>query len=187
MNKIILDTETTGMLKPSVNGLLAQPHMIEIFCCKIDDEFNLIDEFYSLIKPPIPIPKLITKITGIDDEMVKDAPSFIKIYLSLAEFFQDTDVMVAHNLSFDRDIVANELKRIDKLLNFPWPIHHYCTVEESIHIKGYRLKLAQLHKMATGNMPVGMHRAKDDVYTLIKCYHWLLEREGWTIFDEDED
>ena len=178
MNKIVFDTETTGLLKPNLNELSAQPYITEIYCCKIDNDFKIIDEFESLVKPPIPISAEITKITGITDEKLKDAPSFIEIYDLLAEFFLDTYTLVAHNLPFDRDMVANELRRIDKLLQFTWPPIHYCTVEKSMYIKGHRLTLGNLHKLATGNMPEKAHRAKDDVFSLIRCYHWLLEKEG---------
>ena len=173
--KIVFDTETTGLLNPELADINQQPHIIEICCMKIDDEYNLIDEVSTFVKPPIPIPDKITKITGINDEMVKDAPSFREVYETLKDFFIGVDEMIAHNLSFDRSMVANELLRIDKLLHFPWPYIHTCTVEKSMGIEQRRINLNTLHKYATGKDIVGAHRAKDDVKALVRSYFWLME------------
>jgi len=82
--------------------------------------------------------------------------------------------MIAHNLSFDRSMIANELLRIDKLLQFPWPIKHTCTVEKSIHIEQRRMSLTRLHEHLLGT-GFNAHRAKDDVHALVRCYHAMSE------------
>ena len=173
--KILFDTETTGLVGPSTLKLSQQPYITEIFCCKIDDNYELIEEFGSLVKPPIPIPELITKITGITDDTLKDAPSFSDIYPDLVKFFFGVDEIIAHNLTFDRDMLKHELMRMDKLLQFPWPPKHTCAVEKSYHIEGHRLSLAKLHTKVCGAPHTGGHRAKEDVYALVRCYHWLCE------------
>ena len=70
---------------------------------------------------------------------------------------------------------------MDKLINFPWPKNHICTVEHSLHIKGYRLKLAQLHQELLGKGFENAHRAKNDVYALVRCFHALVERGDITL------
>lgn len=173
--RILFDTETSGLLKTSANDINEQPYIIEIYCAKIDEEYNLVDEFESFVKPPIQIDKEITKITGITPEMLEDAPNFRAIYKDLALFFEGTHEMIAHNLPFDRSMVANELIRINKLINFPWPIKHTCTVEKSMGIEQRRLNLTTLHEYATGKPLANAHRAKDDVFGLVRAYHWLME------------
>ena len=177
MITILFDTETTGLLNPSANALDVQPEIIEIYVIKLDNEFNIIGEFESFLKPKYPISEKITEITGITNEMVADAPKFASIYFDLAKMFVGVDRMVGHNLAFDRSMVANELLRIDKLLYFPWPMDHYCTVQKSMGIEQRRLTLDKLHRIATGKGMQKQHRAKDDVYALVRCYHYLIERK----------
>jgi len=175
--RLLFDTETTGLLKSDVNDINEQPYIIEFYACKIDDDYNLIDEYETFIKPPIPITPQITKITGISEEMVKDAPDFKAAYPEIAKFFFGVDEMIAHNLPFDRSMIANELIRINKLINFPWPIKHTCTVEMSMGIEQRRLNLTSLHQHATGKPLKDAHRARNDVFGLVRCYHWLMEQK----------
>lgn len=175
MSIIIFDTETTGLIKPEINSLKEQPYITEIHCTKLNDNLDIIDEFDSLLKPGIPIPKFLEDKIGITNEMVKDAKSFADIYLPLAEFFQGATRVVAHNLPFDRSMLANELMRIEKVLQFPWPIEHICTVEKSMYLEQRRINLTKLHTYATGKEFDGAHRAINDVHALVLCYKWLVE------------
>lgn len=169
------DTETTGLLRPELSELHLQPSLIEIYVCKFDEDFKVYDEFESYVKPLLPIPEVITKITGIDDSMVKHAPSFIEIYDDLCDFFLGEETIFGHNASFDIDIVANELRRVDKLLHFPWPKNHLCTVELSQPINNKRMKLGDLYKLITGKEIQNAHRAKGDVLAMVECLPWLKE------------
>ena len=175
MNIILFDTETTGLLKPEPASLNQQPYITEFYGCKVNEEFQLLEELESFVKPPIPIPEEVIRISKITDEMVKNAPIFPEFYAELARFFTGVDLVVAHNLPFDLGILNNELRRINKTLKFPWPRHHACTVEKSMHLRGHRLKLAQLHEIALGKSFKDAHRAKQDVHALVRCFHWLTE------------
>ena len=175
MNIIIFDTETTGLLQPELTTLNKQPYITEIYACKINEEFKMLGEIESYLKPPIPIPQEVIKISGITDEHVEGAPIFPFFYKDLAKFFTGVDVLVAHNLSFDVGILTNELKRIDKVTKFPWPRHQICTVERTMHLKGHRMKLAQLHEYLLGKTFKDAHRAKQDVHALVRCFHKLTE------------
>ena len=62
---VVIDTETTGLSPFS--------YILEIGAVKLSGD-RIIDTFSTLIRPPIPIPKDVTKIHGINDHMVKDAP-----------------------------------------------------------------------------------------------------------------
>ena len=107
--------------------------------------------------------------------MVAKAKSFREHYLQIADFFFGVHRMVAHNLSYDRNMLLFELARIDKQLNFPWPIQHVCTVEKSIHIQQRRLKLATLHEELLGEEFKDAHRAKNDVHALFLCYQRMVD------------
>ena len=172
--KIILDTETTGLNKPEGNDLSVQPHMIEIYAMQVKDDGTLVRELDTLIKPPIPIPLELTKhVHGISDFDVKDAPAFVDIYKQLINVFFGSHTAVAHNLSFDLKIIINELKRIGKEYAFPYPPINFCTVEQSMHLKGYRLKNSELYMLATGKEMENAHRAKPDVLALYESYKFL--------------
>lgn len=178
VNKLLLtvfDTETTGLLKPNATNVNEQPEIIELYAVQINQDFNIVNEFNTFIKPKGEISELITKITGITEDMVKDAPRFASVYKKIGKVFEGSSCLVAHNASFDVSMVANELVRIGKILHFPWPMHHICTVERSMSLRGHRLKLSDLHKMATGKEFEGAHRAKVDVHATVRCLHWLVE------------
>lgn len=170
---LVFDTETTGLLKPAAVPLAQQPYITEIFAYILDEDLKPIGEFETFLKPPVPIPDECVKITGITNEMVKDAPTFADIYDELVEFCMGVRTMVAHNLTFDRGMLRNELRRIGRELNFPWPPVHHCTVELSMHLEGKRLNLGKLYKKATGKEIEGAHRARNDVDALVECYRWL--------------
>ncbi len=89
---IALDTETTG-LSPVYNEL------IEVSAIKYKGKEKL-NRFSTLIKPKKEIPYRITQITGITNEMVKNAPTIEMVMPNLIEFIQEYPI-VAHNASFD--------------------------------------------------------------------------------------
>jgi len=180
MITIIFDTETTGLLKPDANSLKMQPSIIEIFCQKVNEtpDGGVIPtgSFHSLLKPPFPLTAEITRITGITDEDLENAPSFSEIYEDLAAFFLGSEKLVAHNATFDTSMLANELLRIKKVIQFPWPREHVCTVEKSLHVEQRRLNLQKLHEHLFGLGFKDAHRAESDVKALVKCYSKMKQK-----------
>ena len=174
-NIVVIDLETTGLLEPLGTDLRLQPHITEVYAAQIDPETDeIIKEVDSLVKPPIPIPSHITKITGINDDMVKHSPSFVEVYKEVIEVFFGSWEMVAANLSFDQGVLINELKRIGKEHHFPYPPSKFCVIEQSMHLKGHRLKNSELYTMATGKILEGAHRAKADALEgTYEVYKWL--------------
>jgi len=174
------DTETTGLLQPEANELRNQPYITEIYLVKLElnkrnGEFTFIDELETFVRPPIPISEEITKITGITDAMLMDAPSFAQIYPKLCEFFLGETTFVAHNCSFDTGMLWCELARLEKEFKFPWPSDQQCTVELSMPLENKRLSLAKLHEKAFGAPHENAHRAKNDVMAMVRCYSWLVQ------------
>ncbi len=89
---IVLDLETTG-LDPTFDEI------IEIAAVKYSNG-EKISEFTTLIKPEEKIDSYITQLTGITNEMVKDAPKIEKILPDLMQFLGDS-IVIAHNANFD--------------------------------------------------------------------------------------
>jgi len=178
MNKkiyVALDTETTGLLKPDLTAIEFQPFMTELCMIKFDKNFEVIGKYNSLFKIPIPVPEIITKITGITDEALEDQPTFSEELKKISNFMTGANHVIGHNVNFDLDVLKFELRRIRKEHYFPWPINRNCTVEISFPIENKRMKLGNLYKMATGKNHDGAHRAEADVLATVECFVWLKE------------
>ena len=104
---ISFDFETTG-LNPE------KDRITEISACKfVNGEFS--KEFTSLINPEIPIPKNITALTGITNQMVKDAPLISDILPDLLDFIDNTP-LVGQNVDFDYQFLINNIAAADLIL-----------------------------------------------------------------------
>ena len=172
---IIFDTETTGLPAPSATPLDKQPHIIEFAAVKLDDK-TLVQkgELEFMSNPGMSLSDQIVKITGITDAMLKDKPPFGSFIPKLQDFFLGETVLVAHSCEFDCTLLEIALKRFGKAFMFPWPKQRLCTVELTTHIKGHRLKLADLYELATkGGKFKDAHRAINDVKALAECVRWM--------------
>ena len=177
---ILIDTETDGLLGPTALPLEQQPKIIQVALLVLDatkKKMPRIHEWNTFVNPGRPIPLEVTKITGITNAMVKDAPSFAKIYPALIQFFCGQKEMVAHNLPFDRGVLAGELQRIGKLLQFPWPPVHICTAETTEHIQGKYMRQEALYEHCTGRPANQTHRANDDVAQLEEIVRWCRQEK----------
>ena len=72
---------------------------------------RIIDEFQTLINPGVPLPRFISALTGITDEMLAGAPRFADIVGAWLEFSGEA-VLVAHNATFDLALLNQEIARI---------------------------------------------------------------------------
>lgn len=171
-----VDVETTGLVNAKGSDPITQPYITEYFALKVDTRTGSYQEFESYIKPPIPIPKHIEKLIGITNDMVRNAPTFLEFHKEIIKSCFCAHTLVAHNLPFDLECIRLELARIGKEHQFPYPPIHFCTVEQSMHIKGHRLKNSELYKLATGKEIEGAHKARNDVWATYTSYKWLMER-----------
>jgi DNA polymerase-3 subunit alpha (Gram-positive type) len=172
---IIFDTETTGLVEPASVPLDRQPEIIEFAAVRLD--INTLEEqsyISFLVKPKrLPLPEKIVGITGITDDMLKDARSFARHLPTIEMFFLGVPICVAHNCKFDIDMLRLELMRLDRVCKFPWPPQQLCTVEENMDITGRRMRLIDLYEHAIGAKPTTSHRALDDVRTLAEVVRWM--------------
>jgi DNA polymerase-3 subunit epsilon len=97
----IVDIETTGGYA-SANGI------IEI-SIKIFDGERIVEEFETLVNPNQNIPRYIQAFTGINNEMVQDAPVFEEIAEKVYTYLQG-NVFVAHNVNFDYSFIKSHLE-----------------------------------------------------------------------------
>lgn len=158
---VAIDVETTG-LSPMENEL------IEVSAIKYEGA-KKIDSFTTLIKPKMPIPYYITKITGISNQMVKSAPEVEKIIPELIKFIGQHPI-VAHNAMFDYKFIQNysdnsfsqneviDTVKIGKQLYPQLPNHKLGTVAKHM-----------------GITEDGFHRAEFDCECCAKIYMNYLE------------
>jgi DNA polymerase III subunit alpha, Gram-positive type len=106
----VIDIETTGLSKNN--------HRItEIAAAKVR-KGKIVDSYQTLINPQTKIPSFITKLTGINNEMVGCAPIIKEVLPSFVNFL-GKDVFVAHNATFDFGFLEHNLKHYHRheLLN----------------------------------------------------------------------
>jgi DNA polymerase-3 subunit epsilon len=96
----VVDIETTGSFA-GANGITE-------IAIVVHDGQKVLNFYESLVNPHIPIPYFIQRLTGIDNNMVANAPSFEEIAGQVFELLQDK-VFVAHNVNFDYSFVKHHL------------------------------------------------------------------------------
>lgn len=174
---VAFDTETTGLIKPEITEMEKQPEIIELYMAKLihrsDGIIEQIGELDMFLKPKGEISPLITKITGITEAMVADAPTFGQKFKEIAQFNLGVEAWVAHNCAFDTAMMANEISRIGKIVHFPFPPEKICTVQKTMHIEQRRMTLSNLYQHLFNEQFPDAHRAKADVQAMIRCYKEL--------------
>ncbi len=114
---VVVDIETTG-------GRAQHHRITEVGMVKVSGG-EVIAEWQSLINPQRRIPANITSLTGIDNELVANAPLFAEVADDIDEFTQDC-VFVAHNVNFDYGFIKAEFERLERRFRRP----KLCTVRE---------------------------------------------------------
>lgn len=122
MEYAIVDIETTG-------GYAAGSSITEI-AIRIHDGTGVTDRFDSLVQPEHAIPVYIQSLTGIHEEMLREAPSFGAI---AAEVFRllSGRVFVAHNVNFDYSFLKQHLA----IAGYELDTQRLCTVRMSRKIR----------------------------------------------------
>lgn len=98
---VIVDTETTG--------LSSTARLVEIGALHVRAGV-VIDRFQTLVDPEESIPKMVVRVHGITDAMVKGAPPAGDAIRAWLRFAANRPVL-AHNASFDHRIIAQECRR----------------------------------------------------------------------------
>lgn len=97
---VALDIETTG-LSPLYNEI------INIGAIRFRNN-RPVEQFDVLVKPFSSIPREITRLTGITNAMVQDAPP-IKVVLPQFIEFLGEDIILGHNVRFDISFINNAM------------------------------------------------------------------------------
>jgi len=132
-------------------------------------------EWQSLVNPGVRVPAGITALTGIDNDMLADAPPFERVAKELRERLEGR-VFIAHNVRFDYGFIRREFA----LLGTAWRRPNLCTV---------RLSRALYPEMPRHNLDAVMerhdihienrHRAMPDAQALLAF--WRKLRAAWPV------
>ncbi|MFK8051605.1 MAG: exonuclease domain-containing protein [Woeseiaceae bacterium] len=107
---VVVDVETTG-------GRAGNHRVTEIGAVKVCNGV-VIDRFSTLLNPMRTIPPHITRLTGISNSMVADAPLFSEVAEAFSEFLAG-GIFVAHNVNFDYSFIKAEFERIGQRFRYP--------------------------------------------------------------------
>ena len=160
---IFFDLETTG-LRPHGD------HIIEIAGLRVVAGGGIAERFHQLIRIDVPVPRFITSITGITDDMLQDQEPIETTLPRFIDFVEDLP-LVAYNVSFDMGFLGAAARRLRlRLGNAP-----VCALQVA------RRKLPDLanHKLATVARHLGVkrdqtHRALDDCEMGLRVFATLM-------------
>lgn len=159
----VTDIETTGSH--------ASGNSITEIAIVLSDGQKEIDRFETLLQPDHPIPYHITTLTGIDNDMVADAPRFEEVADEIESFLAQ-GVFVAHNVGFDYSFIKKQFEAIGR----KWNPTRLCTVRLT------RKLVPGLHSYSLGNLcrHFGIlnntaHRAMSDTLATVELLHQLID------------
>ena len=162
---VVFDLETFGLNSH-------KNEIIEIGAIKLKGT-RIIDTFSSFVNPNKIIPKKISELTHITQDMVDNAPTIEDVLPKFLEFTKDA-VMVAHNSAFDMGFIRREAKKYLGIDYKPAVIDTLQMARDLYpDLKGYNLdRLNKTFKLSLENH----HRAIDDAQSTAKLFIMFLEK-----------
>lgn len=169
-----VDIETTGLM-------IDFCEIIEIAAVKVRNN-EIVDTFETLIKPQEPIPDYIEQLTGISNELVKNAPNCSEAIRNFFDFIQN-DLLIGHNFSFDMSFLKfyarkenleiensfTDTYRLFRKLHPELPHHRLQEMTAFYDVKNTKA-----------------HRALSDTLSTLTCYQKLKE-EALNKYETEEN
>ncbi|NKI32548.1 exonuclease domain-containing protein [Croceivirga thetidis] len=162
----VLDIESTG-------GKYNEEGIMEIAIHRFDGH-SVTDKFISLINPEREIQPFVSKLTGINNKMLRTAPKFHEVAKRIIEITEDV-TLVAHNAQFDYRILRTEFRR----LGYDYQRKTLCTVDLSKQL----MPDAESHSLGKLVRSLGIpvsdrHRANGDAIATLKLFKLLLTKDS---------
>ena len=185
---LIFDTETTGLpknWKAPVSDIDNWPRLVQIAWLQCDNSGNVLSSSDYIVKPQgFTIPKDAEKIHRISNEKaMTEGVALKKVLNHFSIAINESNCLVAHNMSFDEKIVGAEFIR-ENIKNKLFDIPRICTMESSTDYcklpgpYGYKWpSLSELHYKLFNHNFEEAHNANIDVKACAKCF-FKLKSEG---------
>ncbi len=162
---VVIDVETTG-LKPGPAAIT------EIGAVRVRNG-QLDEEFHTLVNPGRRVPAVITRLTGITDDMLRDQPRIDAVFPQLYAFLGSA-VLVAHNADFDLSFLNFDVRR---LLSTPLLNPSLCTLRLARRLlPGLRSRSLDAVAAHLGVSCADRHRALGDARITAEILLILLEK-----------
>ena len=162
-NYAIVDIETTGSA--------AKNHKITEIAIYIFDGDKIIDSYETLINPERRIDDRIFSLTGINTEMVENAPKFYEVAKKIAEILKDK-IFVAHNVGFDYSFIKKEFSSLGYKLN----LKRLCTVRLSRKLIPGKLSYSLGNLCDSLGIEIkARHRAGGDALATVELFKRLID------------
>ena len=184
---LFFDTETNGLpidWKAPVHQLDNWPRMIQLAWQQVDKHGNLLQGADYIIKPEgFRIPEEAVKIHGINTEQaLREGFNLKMVLIEFASVIDRSDILIAHNISFDEKIVGAEFMRMN-VDHSMFQKKRICTMEQSTDFcripgnYGYKWPtLSELYYTLFNSHFEEAHNAAVDVSACVKCFFELRNR-----------
>ena len=161
----VIDIEATG-------SHLGTDRIVEIAIIKILPDGNQILK-RKIINPQMPIPKLMTDLHGITDEMVKDAPTFKQVAHEIKQMLDSCDLAGYNSNRFDIPLLVEEFLRAE--VDFDMKSRKLIDVQKIFHLMEQRT-LSAAYKFYCNKLHERPHSAEADALVTVEILHAQLER-----------
>lgn len=208
MRALFLDTETTGLPKNRTKSAYEQkdnwPDPVSLSWI-VTEGSTIVTAKSFIIKPQgWTIPADSVKIHGISQDFAtKHGYDLEQVIHIFSKDIRTCDLLIAHNLEFDKNVLVNILLWHIKDDNFlQWPKREFCTSENGRGVcklafpnpkppYGYKQpKLSEFYKITFGNLPPQemLHNSLGDVQILVSIFfkHWTLEQAASYVREEPQ-
>jgi DNA polymerase-3 subunit epsilon len=161
----IVDIETCGGRYEFRKGKITE------ICIVVHDGLRVVEKFSTLLNPECMINPFFTKLTGITNEMVADAPKFHEVAKKIIELTENR-IFVAHNVDFDYGFIKEEFAS----LGYKFKREKLCTVRLARKLLPGRISYSLGQLCASlGIDNEARHRAEGDAIATAKLFDLLLE------------
>lgn len=161
----IIDIETCGGTFEFRKGRITE------ICILKHDGLSVVEKFTTLINPECNITPYFTKLTGITNDMVADAPKFHEVAEKIIRMTEGC-VFVAHNVGFDYNFIREEFAS----LGYSYKRETLCTVRLSRKLIPGLMSYSLGHLCAALNIEIfGRHRAEGDAVATAQLFDLLMQ------------
>ena len=169
----VLDTETTGF------GI-EKSDAIEVSVLRVDgNSFTILDEYDSFINPGYKLPARTAAFnldngTGIDDALLRNAPTPDIVARELYAFMGDAPMIMGHNIGYDIPYVN---KLFQNHLHIPFvPTAVVDTLKMAREKVEGPHKLERLYHQIPNAPALSFHRSIDDIKATLEIFQWLAKK-----------